>query len=138
MNKALSFDFHHIGVSVPNLEEAIAWYKHVLGFEVEKEFYVEAAKSKTAMMRCGGLRFELFEVEGAKPPSADRSHPPADLKTFGTKHGAFQVHNLDEFLDEVESRGADVAFVVRESFGKGCFLRDCAGNLIEFVEQGSG
>ncbi len=51
MNKALSFDFHHIGVSVPNLEEAIAWYKHVLGFEVEKEFYIEAAKSKTAMMR---------------------------------------------------------------------------------------
>lgn len=32
-------------------------------------------------------------------------------------------------------RAEGVAFVVRESFGNGCFIRDCAGNLIEFVEE---
>lgn len=32
-------------------------------------------------------------------------------------------------------KGADIAFVMREAFGKGCFLRDCASNLIEFVEE---
>lgn len=35
----------------------------------------------------------------------------------------------------MEAKEVDIAFVVRENFGKGCFIRDCAGNLIEFVEE---
>ena len=129
------FSFHHGGVSVPSLDDAIDWYGRVLGFELERRFYIEAAKSHTAMVRKGPLRFELFEVEGAAPLPADRRHPPADLRTHGNKHVAFRVDDLEAFLVEVEAKGADVAFVVRETFGKGCFLRDCAGNLIEFVEE---
>ena len=132
---APTFTFHHGGVSVPDLQEAIRWYGRVLGFTVEKEFYIEAAKAKAAMIRRGPLRFELFEVEGAKPLPEERRHPPSDLMTHGNKHVAFRVENIDHFLREVEAAGADVAFVVREEFGKGCFIRDCAGNLIEFVEE---
>jgi catechol 2,3-dioxygenase-like lactoylglutathione lyase family enzyme len=131
------FTFHHGGVSVPSLDEAITWYGRVLGFEVEKRFYVEAAKAKAAMIRKGPLRFELFEVEGAEPLPDDRRHPPTDLKTHGNKHVAFQVDDLEAFLLEMAVKGADIAFVVREAFGKGCFIRDCAGNLIEFVEEPS-
>ncbi len=120
---------------MPSLDDAIDWYGRVLGFELERRFYIEAAKSHAAMVRKGPLRFELFEVEGAAPLPADRRHPPADLKTHGNKHVAFRVDDLEAFLVEVEAKGADVAFVVREAFGKGCFLRDCAGNLIEFVEE---
>lgn len=129
------FTFHHGGVSVPSLQEAIDWYGRVLGFEVEKRFYIEAAKSHTAMLRKGPLRFEIFEVEGAAPLPEDRRHPPADLRTHGNKHVAFRVADLEEFLSEIEQKQVDVAFVVRENFGKGCFIRDCAGNLIEFVEE---
>ncbi len=129
------FTFHHGGVSVPSLDEAIDWYGRVLGFELEKRFYIEAAASHTAMVKKGPLRFELFEVEGAAPLPDDRRHPPSDVKTHGNKHVAFRVDDLEEFLVEVEAKGADVAFVVRENFGRGCFLRDCAGNLIEFVEE---
>ncbi|WCT76833.1 VOC family protein [Novosphingobium humi] len=129
------FTFHHGGVSVPSLQEAIDWYGCVLGFEVEKRFYIEAAKSHTAMLRKGPLRFEIFEVEGAAPLPEDRRHPPADLRTHGNKHVAFRVADLEKFLSEMEQKQVDVAFVVRENFGKGCFIRDCAGNLIEFVEE---
>jgi catechol 2,3-dioxygenase-like lactoylglutathione lyase family enzyme len=129
------FTFHHGGVSVPSLDEAIDWYRRVLGFELEKRFYIEAAGSHTAMVKKGTLRFEIFEVAGAAPLPQDRRHPPSDVRTHGNKHVAFRVADLDAFLDEVEAKGADVAFVVREDFGKGCFLRDCAGNLIEFVEE---
>lgn len=129
------FTFHHGGVSVPSLDAAIEWYGRVLGFEVEKRFFIEAARSHTAMIRKGALRFELFEVEGAAPLPEERRHPPSDLRTHGTKHLAFRVANLDAFLAEMEVKGADLAFVVREDFGKGCFIRDCAGNLIEFVEE---
>jgi catechol 2,3-dioxygenase-like lactoylglutathione lyase family enzyme len=129
------FSFHHGGVSVPSLDAAIEWYGRVLGFEVEKRFFIAAARSHTAMIRKGPLRFELFEVEGAAPLPEERRHPPSDLKTHGTKHLAFRVDDLEAFLTEMAAKGADVAFVVREAFGKGCFIRDCAGNLIEFVEE---
>ncbi|NML92201.1 VOC family protein [Novosphingobium olei] len=129
------FTFHHGGVSVPSLDEAIDWYGRVLGFELEKRFYIEAARSHTAMVRKGPLRFEIFEVEGAAPLPEERRMPPTDVKTHGNKHVAFRVDSLDDFLTEMEEKGADVAFVVREKFGRGCFLRDCAGNLIEFVEE---
>ncbi|MDE1915334.1 MAG: VOC family protein [Sphingomonadales bacterium] len=129
------FTFHHGGVSVPSLEEALDWYGRVLGFELEKRFYIEAARSHAAMVRKGPLRFEIFEVEGAAPLPEDRRHPPRDLQTHGNKHVAFQVADLEAFLAEMEDKQADIAFVVRESFGKGCFVRDCAGNLIEFVEE---
>ena len=131
------FTFHHGGVSVPSLDDAIDWYGRVLGFEVEKRFYIEAAKSHTAMIRKGPLRFEIFEVEGAAPLPEDRKSVPRDLKTHGNKHVAFRVDDLDAFLVEMDAKGADVAFVVREAFGKGCFIRECAGNLIEFVEEPS-
>ena len=129
------FSFHHGGVSVPSLDAAIEWYGRVLGFEVEKRFYIEAARSDTSMLRKGSLRFELFEVEGASPLPEDRRYPPRDLETHGNKHVAFRVADLDAFLAEMEARHADIAFVVREAFGRGCFIRDCAGNLIEFVEE---
>lgn len=129
------FAFHHGGVSVPSLDEAIDWYGRVLGFELEKRFYIEAAKSHTAMIRRGALRFEIFEVEGAAPLPEDRRHPPRDVQTHGNKHVAFRVGDLDAFLVEMADKRADIALVVREAFGKGCFIRDCAGNLIEFVEE---
>lgn len=132
------FTFHHGGVSVPSLDEAIGWYGSVLGFTVEKRFFIEAARARAAMIRKGPLRFELFEVEGAAPLPADRRSPPADLQTHGNKHLAFRVENLDNFLEEMTGKQADIAFVVKEDFGKGCFLRDCAGNLIEFVEEPNG
>ncbi|HZU64325.1 MAG TPA: VOC family protein [Novosphingobium sp.] len=133
-----AFTFHHGGVSVPSLDEAIAWYGHVLGFELERRFFIEAAGSHTAMVRKGPLRFEIFEVAGAAPLPEDRRHPPRDIKTHGNKHVAFRVADIEAFLVEMEEKGADIAFVVREAFGKGCFIRDCAGNLIEFVEEPEG
>jgi catechol 2,3-dioxygenase-like lactoylglutathione lyase family enzyme len=129
------FTFHHGGVSVPSLDDAIEWYGRVLGYEVEKRFWIEAARSHTAMLRKGPLRFELFEVEGAAPLPEDRRHPPSDLKTHGNKHVAFRIESLDAFLAEMEAKQVDIAFVVKEGFGIGCFIRDPAGNLIEFVEE---
>lgn len=129
------FVFDHGGVSVPSLDAAIEWYGRVLGFELEHRFYIEAAGSHTAVVRKGPLRFEIFEVAGADTLPEDRRHPLSDLRTHGNKHLAFRVKDLELFLAEMEQAGADIAFVVRESFGKGCFIRDCAGNLIEFVEE---
>ncbi|MFM5930301.1 MAG: VOC family protein [Novosphingobium sp.] len=129
------FSFHHGGVSVPDLDEAIAWYGRVLGFAVEKTFYIPPARARAAMIRKGPLRFELFEPEDGDALPEGRSHPPSDIRTHGNKPVAFRVADLDAFLAAMAEKGVDVPFVVREAFGKGCFIRDPAGNLIEFVEE---
>ncbi|HWI86169.1 MAG TPA: VOC family protein [Sphingomonas sp.] len=126
--------FHHGGVNVPDLDEAIAWYGSVLDFHVERRFEIGAARATAAMLRNGPLRFEIFEVKGAKPLPDERRTPLGDLQTHGNKHVAFGIPDLELFLTEMTEKGADIAFVVREAFGQGCFVRDCAGNLIEFVE----
>ncbi|HWU04124.1 MAG TPA: VOC family protein [Novosphingobium sp.] len=129
------FTFHHGGVCVPDLDAAIDWYGRVLGFALERRFDIAAARARAAFVKKGPLRFEIFEVEGAAPLPEERRTPPGDLRTHGNKHVAFRIANLDVFLAEMEDKGADIAMVVREAFGRGCFIRDCAGNLIEFVEQ---
>lgn len=78
-----------------------------------------------------------FFIEGAAPLPEERRHPPSDLRTHGNKHLAFRVNDHDAFLAEMEENGVDIAFVAREEFGSGCFIRDCAGNLIEFVTDGA-
>jgi methylmalonyl-CoA/ethylmalonyl-CoA epimerase len=134
MQSSLDFTFHHAGVSVPNLDEAIAWYRDILGFDVQRRFPLPPLNAEIAFMAKGPLNIELFQVAGATPLPAGRSEPILDLQTHGTKHVAFHIADLDTFLEQVEKKGADVAMVVRD-MGTACFLRDCAGNLIEFVER---
>ena len=133
MSSEARLTFHHGGVSVPDLAEAIDWYRSMLGFEIEKEFPIPAANARVAMIRRGELRFEIFEVADAEPLPEDRRFPDRDVRTHGNKHVAFRVDDIEAMLQSLKDKGADIALVVREQFGTGFFVRDCAGNLIEFV-----
>ena len=86
--------FHHGGVSVPNLEEAIAWYQQMLGFEVELAFPIPQIPASVAIIKRGALRFELFEVPNANPLPEDRRFPDRDNRTIGNKHVAFAVADV--------------------------------------------
>jgi hypothetical protein len=56
------FGFHHGAISVENMKATKAWYKHVLGFEVEREFEIPSIPAQVAILQNGGLRMEVFEV----------------------------------------------------------------------------
>lgn len=127
--------FHHGGVSVPDLEAAIAWYRDMLGFAVERRFDIPRARAKAVFLERDGLRMELFEVDGAAPLPEDRRHPHTDLRTHGNKHVAFAIGDYDGFLAALEAKGAEIVLTVGESFGRAFFVRDCAGNVVEFVED---
>lgn len=129
------FGFHHGGVSVPDIEAAIDWYGRVLGFVLERRFHIAPAKTKAAMIRKESLRIELFEPEEGFPLPEGRRIPRDDIQTHGNKHLAFRVDDLDAFMAEMAALETEIVFVVREQFGTGCFIRDCAGNLIEFVTE---
>lgn len=132
---SLDLKHHHGGISVPDLEASIAWFAKVLDFEVEKRFEIAAVPAKVAMLRRGELRVELFEVAGASRLPVERREPNTDLKTHGNKHLAFAVQDIDTVAKELKTRGADIVWVRRFEFGANVFIRDNAGNLIEFVEE---
>jgi methylmalonyl-CoA/ethylmalonyl-CoA epimerase len=127
--------FHHGGVSVPDLEASIRWYREVLGFEVEHRFEIPKARAKVAMLRRGALRMELFEVEDGKPLPEDRRIPDRDLQTHGNKHVCFGVQSVDAAEQELRAKGVDIVFVGRVMQPPNIFMRDNSGNLIEFIEQ---
>jgi catechol 2,3-dioxygenase-like lactoylglutathione lyase family enzyme len=129
------FDFHHCGLSVPSLDQAIAWYSDMLGFRLERRFVIPKAHAEAVVLVAGSVRIELLHVADAAPLPPERRTPHLDIKTHGVKHVAFAIEDLESFLATMTAKQADIVFVVRESFGRGCFIRDCAGNVIEFVEQ---
>jgi methylmalonyl-CoA/ethylmalonyl-CoA epimerase len=120
---------------VPDLDAAIAWWRDVLGFEVEKRFPISTIPAEVAMLRNGPLHIELFEVPGANALPADRRSPDADVHTHGNKHVSFAVQSVREFAAELTRRGADIVWVKEMPHGSNIFIRDNAGNLIEFVEE---
>ncbi|MBN4075896.1 MAG: glyoxalase [SAR86 cluster bacterium] len=131
----LQFKPHHFGISVNNLEESIAWYCEVLGFEVAKRFAVETVPFKAAFVTREGFNVEIFEVEGAGSLPAGRRVPNEDLKTQGNKHMAFQVDDIKALFTHFKEIDVDIAwdvFPMGDEFGG--FIRDNTGNLIEFVQ----
>ena len=135
MRKTLEFWHHHGGVSVPDLDAAIAWWRTVLGFEVAERFPIPAIPADVAMLVNGPLHIELFQVAGAKPLPEERRQPDTDVYTHGNKHVSFAVENVREFAAELRQRGADIVWVKEMKHGSNIFIRDNAGNLIEFVQS---
>ena len=132
----LEFWHHHGGVSVPDLEAAIDWWDRVLGFKVLRRGTIPSVPCEMAMLANGNLHMELFEVPGATAPAENRSYPDEDLRSYGNKHVSFAVRDVDGFAAELKARGADIVWVKHFPNGSAnIFMRDNAGNLIEFVQQ---
>lgn len=131
----LSFD--HGAVSVPDINAAIAWYGEVLGFSVTRRFQLPGSGALGAMLIRGSLRMELFQPSDGEPLPAARRDPDSDVQLHGNKHVAFRVADVDAAITWFEAKGAEIALRVAAPFGKAVFVRDNAGNLIEFLSRSS-
>lgn len=131
----MEFWHDHAGVSVPNLDDAIAWYERVLGFELERRVSIATIPAEVAVMRNGNMRMEIFQPLEGRAPAENRSVPDEDIRTWGNKHVSFAVEDVFALGDELKKRGADMVWVKKLPFGANAFLRDNAGNLIEFVQR---
>jgi catechol 2,3-dioxygenase-like lactoylglutathione lyase family enzyme len=137
-NKGPGFEisFHHIGISVANLEESIAWYKEMLGFEEVTRMSEDAAnKMEIGHIRRGNCYVELFQVEGAKPLPEYRRDPSADLRVHGVKHFGLKVDDVFAAVKELKAKGVEIAMGPIDTPGV-CFIfiRDNSGNALELIE----
>ena len=123
---------HHCGISVPDLEASIAWYRDVLGFSVEMRGTIEQARAEVAFIKHGDFYIELFEVADAAQMPESRSYPDTDVATHGTKHIAFEVPDIRKLMDTLRQRYVDVVWEHPQS----AYIRDNSGILIEFMQTG--
>jgi methylmalonyl-CoA/ethylmalonyl-CoA epimerase len=125
---------HHVGISVPNLEESIAWYEKMLGFEIVSR--MGGGKGmRVALIKRGNFNIELFQVDGAKPLPEYRRDPSADLRVHGLSHMAFQVSDVNAALKELKAKGVEIALGPVDSTGVVfAFIRDNAGNCLELIQ----
>jgi methylmalonyl-CoA/ethylmalonyl-CoA epimerase len=125
----------HVGVSVPDLDASIEWYRRMLDFELLSDCYVAQLPARIAFMAHGDFQLELFQVDGAAPLPEDRRTPNLDIRTHGVKHVAYQVADLHSLMDRLKVKGVDVAMDIFSMQGDWvAFIRDNAGNLIELIE----
>lgn len=126
----------HLGVSVPDLDAAIDWYREMLGFEPISDKYFAQLPARIAFMQHGEFKLELFEVEGATPLPEDRRVPNLDIRTHGNKHIAYGVTDLKALMKTLKAKGADVAMDLFPMEGDlVAFIRDNSGNLIELIQE---
>lgn len=144
---------HHVGISVRDMDEAIAFWGDVFGFELEFKLELTQIRTVVAFLKRDGFRIELFRKEGAVPAHPDRLRPNTDLLTHGTKHVAFSVDDVQAAAETLHARGVRIVGVMR---GKGMpmqaeddprlddvkppamalFFLDASDTLIEIVGRG--
>jgi catechol 2,3-dioxygenase-like lactoylglutathione lyase family enzyme len=129
--------FHHVAISVADLDKSIAWYRDMLGFEevVRMDQGVTEDKMSIGHIRRGNCYIELFQVAGSKPLPEYRRDPNADFKVQGLKHFALQVNDAKAAIKELTAKGVEIAFGPVDT-PEICFvfIRDNSGNAFELIE----
>ena len=127
-------ELNHCAISVPNLEESIAWYEEKFGFTIIDRSELPNLNINVAHMQGVGFILEIFEAKGAAPLPEDRRHPNRDLMTHGHKHFSIGVRDARKASKELEGMGVEIAMVAEVDGTYGVFIRDNSGNLIEVFQ----
>ncbi|TIV80633.1 MAG: glyoxalase/bleomycin resistance/dioxygenase family protein, partial [Mesorhizobium sp.] len=114
------FGMHHIGITVPDIEEGIAFFKAIFGaievfrtgaFDVDESFTKNklgaSAHSRIrdlVFLRCGeGTSVELFEYEGE-----DKRVAPRRPSEIGGMHLCFEVDDVVASAERLRAQGVEM------------------------------
>ncbi len=147
--------FNHVGVSVPDINAAIAWYQKLFGFTLIAEpaevlpdgsHFGNLSSNicgdryrgmKIAHMVTGdGSGFELFEFIG---PAPERRADTMEYWKNGFFHIAITAPDVPAKVAEIEANGGLKRSDIWELFpGEGihvCYCEDPFGNVIEIISH---
>ncbi len=91
----------HLGIAVPNLNEAIALYKNLLGIDPNHIEEVADQKVKAAFFKVGESNLELLEATSEDSPIAkylEKNRP-------GIHHLCVEVEDIEAELARLKSQG---------------------------------
>jgi catechol 2,3-dioxygenase-like lactoylglutathione lyase family enzyme len=133
-----AFRFHHISLSVADLDAQEAWYRGAFGLsQVDERLDLPEAGVRTVILGDGaGLRFEFTERAGSTAVLRPDPYSATAAQTF--THLALQVPDLDAAFKRLITEYA--ASTVSEP-GPGAtegvryaYIHDPEGNLVELIE----
>lgn len=125
--------FQHVGISVADLDRAVAWYRENFGFEEIKRFDKPELEIRGAAMKLNDHTLEVLQPYTPAPAHAPGDGLTGALRALGANHLAIAVDNIAECLDRFRSR--NVRIVGELIDGRFFFCTDPDGTLIE-VRQG--
>jgi glyoxylase I family protein len=134
---------HHVAISVPDLERALAFYRDLLGFEVvsraewdrdfpagDRAIGLAETSARMAMLRAANAFVELWQYR--HPVPEDRRARPCDL---GYPHLALQVSGIAEEYARLKAGGMTfVGEPVDFGTSSAIYGADPFGNVIELYE----
>ncbi len=92
----------HVSVAVKNLDEAIALYRDVLGFQLEGVHVLTERKVRVAFFSTGGeTRIELLEPLDSENPIAKF----LENRGEGIHHFAVEVKDIEDVLEKLKQKG---------------------------------
>ncbi|MFK7731783.1 MAG: VOC family protein [Pseudomonadales bacterium] len=137
---------HHAALAVPNIDEALAFYCDVIGFEIETEAEVPSGIDvmsealgvadsgfKIRMLKKGYSHLELFEF--VETEVVDELRP---VNRTGITHIALATNDIEQDYQYLTQQGvvfnAELFGAAPDRFAYG---RDPFGNVIELIEKES-
>ena len=122
---------HHVAVICSDYAKSKRFYTEVLGLEIVSEVYrAERNSYKLDLRLADSTQIELFSFPN---PPARPSYPEA----CGLRHLAFEVGDIDEAVEDLQSKGVVVEPVrIDEQTGKRfTFFADPDGLPLELYEK---
>ena len=119
---------HHVSLLVADTARALAFYRGVLGLEVDPAR--PDLGYPGAWLQVGALQIHLLELPNPDPREGRPAHGGRD------RHLALAVADIDILQRALEAAG--VGFTRSRSGRRALFCRDPDCNALEFVESGAG
>jgi methylmalonyl-CoA/ethylmalonyl-CoA epimerase len=125
---------HHVGVVVPNLEQAMALWRDLLGLTLTKSQTVQDQGVKAALLQVGASEIELLE-----PLSPDNGVGKfLARRGGGLHHVCFETEDVERELDGAKAKGIQLIDQKPRAglAGMICFLHPKAtrGVLVEYAQ----
>ena len=125
---------HHVGVVVPNLDEAMILWRDTLGLRLTRSMVVQDQGVKAALLQAGETEIELLEP----------INPENGVGKFlakrggGLHHVCFETEDVARELEDAKSKGIQVIDQKPRPglAGMICFLHPKAGRgvLVEYAQ----
>jgi len=125
----------HVGLAVKNLDDALAFYRDILGIQPKSIEDVESDKIRSAFLDVGDAHFEVMEPTSPDSPVAKF----LEKRGEGMHHVSLEVDDIRAELRKLEAKG--VALIDKEPRMGAHYTvafvhpRSTGGVLIELTEK---
>jgi catechol 2,3-dioxygenase-like lactoylglutathione lyase family enzyme len=130
--------FHHVSLSVADLDSQEAWYKRTLGFtEVVERLEMSEPPVRTVVLKApNGVRVELIQRAGSSRRN-DFGDPLDTSRGQGYGHWAVEVDDVEDAFARIVVLDGQPIWPPADAVEPGArfaYVKDPEGNLIELIQ----